>query len=161
MRAPLLAARVREGPGCGRELPGGSVRALRRQLVRLVRRCSLPRTARRRFTYQQLWKRNEFVYKYHCVASMNMHPLEEMATSQLSVAVAEGFEAQIAGLIEMFLVELYRWKLCQFSSSIKSKIRTHLAYVHETNTAVLKWTKMKMSHTAWEMKLTKKIKKTK
>lgn len=66
---------------------------------------------------------------------MNLHRLEEIATSQLCAAVPEGFEAQIAGLVEMFLVEVNRRKLCQFTSSIKSKIRTHLAHMHETDAA--------------------------
>lgn len=44
-------------------------------------------------------------------------------------------EPRFAGLVEMFLVEVYRCKLCQFTSSIKSKIRMHLAYMYEIDTA--------------------------
>lgn len=66
---------------------------------------------------------------------MNLHRPEEVAASQLYAAVPEGFEAQIARLVEMFLAEAYRCKLCQLSSSIKSKIRMHLAYMHETDPA--------------------------
>lgn len=43
------------------------------------------------------------------------------------VLCLEAFEAQIAGLVEMFLMEVYRCKLCQFTSSIKNKIRTGTA----------------------------------
>lgn len=66
---------------------------------------------------------------------MNVYRPEETTTFQLYAAALEGTEAQIAGLVEMFLVEVYRNKLCQFTSSIKSKITTHLAQVHETVTA--------------------------
>lgn len=40
-------------------------------------------------------------------------------------------EPRFAGLVEMFLVEVYRCKLCQFTS----KIRMHLAYMYEIDTA--------------------------
>lgn len=71
---------------------------------------------------------NEFKYKYRCALLMNLRCPEEITTSQL-------YGVQMARLVEMFLVEVYRCKLCQFTSSIKSKIRTHLAYTYEMDTA--------------------------
>lgn len=62
---------------------------------------------------------------------MNLHRSEETLPSQLYAAVLQGFEAS---LVEMFLVEVYRYKHFQFTSSIKSTIRTYLAHTCETDT---------------------------
>ncbi|XP_039383638.1 oocyte zinc finger protein XlCOF6-like isoform X2 [Mauremys reevesii] len=74
---------------------------------------------------------NEFKYKYQYIPSTNLHLPEEITTSRLYASAAEGFEVQIASLVEMFLVEVYRCKLCQFTSSIKNKIRTHMTNIHK------------------------------
>lgn len=66
---------------------------------------------------------------------MNLHHLKEVTISQFCAAVPEGFKAKIVALVEMFLVELYRCKLCQFTSSSRKEIRTHLACVYKTGTA--------------------------
>lgn len=57
---------------------------------------------------------------------------EEIATSWLYAAVLESFEAHRGCLVEVFLVKIYRCKLCQFTGSIKSKIKTHLGHIDET-----------------------------
>jgi len=64
---------------------------------------------------------------------MNLHRPEEIATSQLCAAVPEGSEAQIAGLGDMLLVEV---QVLPGYSSIKSKVRTHLACMWEMDNRV-------------------------
>ncbi|KAM4705028.1 uncharacterized protein WCC33_009868 [Rhinophrynus dorsalis] len=54
----------------------------------------------------------------------------EIATSQFYTSKVDGFNAQIANLVEVFLVEIYRCKLCQFTSSVKNKICLHVSDVH-------------------------------
>ncbi|XP_028909835.1 zinc finger and BTB domain-containing protein 17-like isoform X2 [Ornithorhynchus anatinus] len=76
-------------------------------------------------------KMNELKGKSQYIPPVTLHLREEITTSKLYSSAAEGFEAQIASLVEMFLVEVYRCKLCQFTSSIKKKIRTHMANIHE------------------------------
>lgn len=60
---------------------------------------------------------------------------EEIATSWLYAAVLESFEVHRGCLVEVFLVKIYGCKLCQFTGSIKSKIKTHLAHTDETDRA--------------------------
>ncbi|XP_026514539.1 zinc finger protein 879-like [Terrapene carolina triunguis] len=84
-----------------------------------------------RLVYLHFLKMNEFKYKYQNIPSTNLHLPEEITTSQLYASATEGFEAQIASLVEMFLVEVYRCKLCHFTSSIKNKIRTHMTNIHK------------------------------
>ncbi|XP_072459803.1 uncharacterized protein [Notamacropus eugenii] len=74
---------------------------------------------------------NEFKFKYQYIPPVTVHLPEEITTSKLSSSSVEGFEAKIASLVEMFLVEVYRCKLCQFTSSIKNKIKTHVFNIHE------------------------------
>ncbi|XP_068959666.1 gastrula zinc finger protein XlCGF26.1-like isoform X2 [Petaurus breviceps papuanus] len=74
---------------------------------------------------------NEFKFKYQYIPPVTVHLPEEITTSKLSSSSVEGFEAKIASLVEMFLVEVYRCKLCQFTSSIKNKIKTHVFSIHE------------------------------
>ncbi|XP_074064756.1 uncharacterized protein LOC141503420 [Macrotis lagotis] len=74
---------------------------------------------------------NEFKFKYQYIPPVTVHLPEEITTSKLSASSVEGFEAKIASLVEMFLVEVYRCKLCQFTSSIKNKIKTHVFNIHE------------------------------
>ncbi|XP_007488087.2 gastrula zinc finger protein XlCGF26.1-like isoform X1 [Monodelphis domestica] len=74
---------------------------------------------------------NELKFKYQYIPPVTVHLPEEITTSKLSSSSVEGFEAQIASLVEMFLVEVYRCKLCQFTSSIKNKIKTHVFNIHE------------------------------
>lgn len=95
---------------------------------------------------------------------MNVHRPEETTTFQLYAAALEGTEAQIAGLVEMFLDTGTSSVTSQATSKVRSGhnwLRCMRWLQRVKFQAVLKWTKMKMSHIPWEMKLTKKRKKTK
>ncbi|XP_028831451.1 oocyte zinc finger protein XlCOF6 [Denticeps clupeoides] len=55
---------------------------------------------------------------------------EGSVTSSLYCSAAEGLEAGVSSLVESFLVEVYRCKACQFTSSAKTTISTHVAHRH-------------------------------
>ncbi|XP_069073717.1 oocyte zinc finger protein XlCOF6-like isoform X2 [Pleurodeles waltl] len=74
-------------------------------------------------------KMTELKYKY--VPSITLHITEEITTTKLCSSSSEGFEEQIANLVDVFLVEMYRCKLCQFTTSIKNKIKVHVSNIHE------------------------------
>nr|XP_033790715.1 oocyte zinc finger protein XlCOF6-like [Geotrypetes seraphini] len=74
---------------------------------------------------------NEFKYRYQYISPVTLHLGDEIMTSRLYASANEDFEVQIASLVEMFLVEVYRCKLCQFASSIKTKIELHMSNVHQ------------------------------
>lgn len=67
-----------------------------------------------------------------------MNPHFTMKTSQhpccmpLCLSI---LKPRLPGLVEIFLVEIYKCKLCRFTSRIKSKIRRHLAQICETSMA--------------------------
>ncbi|KAI1902095.1 hypothetical protein AGOR_G00041180 [Albula goreensis] len=60
---------------------------------------------------------------------------EESATSRLYCSTAEGMEARVSTLVEAFLVEVYRCRVCQFTSSLKARISTHVAERHDLGRA--------------------------
>uniref|UniRef100_A0A8C5PBT5 C2H2-type domain-containing protein n=2 Tax=Leptobrachium leishanense TaxID=445787 RepID=A0A8C5PBT5_9ANUR len=74
---------------------------------------------------------NELISKYQCVSATTLHISEEIATSRFHSSPDEGFDAQVASLVEVFLVEIYRCKLCQFTSTLKNKICLHVSDVHQ------------------------------
>ncbi|MEE6465113.1 hypothetical protein FKM82_006457 [Ascaphus truei] len=74
---------------------------------------------------------NELRCKYQYITPTTLHISADIATSRLYASSAEGFNAQIANLVEVYLVEIYRCKLCQFTSSLKNKIRIHVSDVHQ------------------------------
>ncbi|XP_053570659.1 zinc finger protein 808 [Bombina bombina] len=74
---------------------------------------------------------DELKYKYQYIAPTALHINEEIGTSQFYTSTAEGFDAQISSLVEVFLVEIYRCKLCQFTSSVKNKISLHVSDMHQ------------------------------
>uniref|UniRef100_H3AJJ5 C2H2-type domain-containing protein n=1 Tax=Latimeria chalumnae TaxID=7897 RepID=H3AJJ5_LATCH len=60
-----------------------------------------------------------------------LHLSEESTTSRLYADHVEGIGATFSHLVEMFLVEVYRCKICQFTSCLKAKIGTHMVDLHE------------------------------
>ncbi|XP_043920905.1 gastrula zinc finger protein XlCGF57.1-like isoform X2 [Protopterus annectens] len=74
---------------------------------------------------------NEGKYMCRSIQPVTLHLTEEKTTSHLYLDSAEGFEIPLADLVEVFLVEVYRCKICQFTSSLKNKISTHLTDLHE------------------------------
>ncbi|XP_069469602.1 oocyte zinc finger protein XlCOF6-like isoform X2 [Ambystoma mexicanum] len=73
---------------------------------------------------------SELKYRYQYIPSVTLHINEEITTARLWSSSSEGFEAQTANLVEVFLVEVYRCKLCQFTTCIKNKIKVHVSNDH-------------------------------
>ncbi|XP_061111859.1 zinc finger protein 668 [Conger conger] len=69
------------------------------------------------------------------IQPVTLHLAEESATSRLYCSTAEGMEAQVSTLVEAFLVEVYRCRVCQFTSSLKARISTHVAERHDLGRA--------------------------
>lgn len=65
------------------------------------------------------------------IQPVTLRLLEESATSRLYCSTAEGMEARVSTLVEAFLVEVYRCRVCQFTSSLKARISTHVAERHD------------------------------
>ncbi|KAG2458490.1 ZFP26 protein, partial [Polypterus senegalus] len=74
---------------------------------------------------------NQLKYMYQDIQPVALHIPEERTTSRLYSTNVEGIEGQVSNLIEMFLVEVYRCKVCQFTSSLKNKIKSHITNQHE------------------------------
>ncbi|XP_018613179.1 zinc finger protein 513 isoform X2 [Scleropages formosus] len=68
---------------------------------------------------------------YQDIQPVTLRLSEESATSSLYCSTAEGMEARVSTLVEAFLVEVYRCRVCQFTSSLKSRISTHVAERHD------------------------------
>lgn len=69
------------------------------------------------------------------IQPVTLHLPEESATSRLYCSTAEGMEARVSTLVEAFLVEVYRCRVCQFTSSLKARISTHVAERHDLGQA--------------------------
>lgn len=67
---------------------------------------------------------------YQDIPPVTLRLAEDMVTSHLYCSSAEGLEARVSSLVEAFLVEVYRCRVCQFTSSIKACISTHVAETH-------------------------------
>lgn len=83
-----------------------------------------------------LWKINRFNYKYPCVLSMNPHITTRTSQHPSCMLLClRILKPRLPGLVEIFLVEIHRCKLCHFTSWIKSEIRKHLAQICKTDMA--------------------------
>ncbi|XP_072008605.1 uncharacterized protein [Engystomops pustulosus] len=76
-------------------------------------------------------KMNELNYKYEQIAPTTLHVHAEITTANFYASSAEDLDARIASLVEVFLLEIYRCKLCQFTSSLKNQICLHVSEVHQ------------------------------
>ncbi|XP_066435382.1 zinc finger protein 260-like [Eleutherodactylus coqui] len=74
---------------------------------------------------------NELKYKFERVAPTTLHIHGEVTTTRFYASTAQDLDARIANLVEVFLLEVYRCKLCQFTSSLKNKICLHVLDVHQ------------------------------
>ncbi|MBN3296025.1 ZN668 protein, partial [Amia calva] len=74
---------------------------------------------------------SQLKYVYQDIQPVTLHIPEESTTSRLYSSMVEGVGGQVSGLVEMFLVEVYRCRVCQFTSSQKSKISAHVINRHE------------------------------
>ncbi|KAL4623424.1 zinc finger protein 513-like isoform X2 [Arapaima gigas] len=68
---------------------------------------------------------------YEDIQPVTLRLSDESATSRLYCSTTEGMEARVSTLVEAFLVEVYRCRVCQFTSSLKSRISTHVAERHD------------------------------
>ncbi|XP_016401214.1 zinc finger protein 667-like [Sinocyclocheilus rhinocerous] len=68
---------------------------------------------------------------YQDVQPVTLRLAEENVISSLYCSSAEGIEAHVSTLVEAFLVEVYRCRVCQFTSSQKAKISHHVLERHD------------------------------
>ncbi|XP_056596714.1 zinc finger protein 667 [Triplophysa dalaica] len=73
-----------------------------------------------------------FKETFQDVQPVTLRLSEENVTSSLYCSSAEGIEAHVATLVEAFLVEVYRCKVCQFTSSQKLRISHHVMERHDS-----------------------------
>ncbi|CAL8277748.1 unnamed protein product [Lota lota] len=69
--------------------------------------------------------------QYRGINPVTVNVIEANVTSSLYCGAVHGLDAPGADLVEAFLVELYRCRVCQFTSSLKSSIKTHLLDSHD------------------------------
>ncbi|MBN3273528.1 ZFP26 protein, partial [Polyodon spathula] len=74
---------------------------------------------------------NQLKYMYQDIQPVELHVPEENTTSRLYSSTVEGIEGQVSSLVEMFLVEIYRCRVCQFTTSLKNKISAHVSNFHQ------------------------------
>ncbi|XP_056377044.1 oocyte zinc finger protein XlCOF6-like [Hyla sarda] len=74
---------------------------------------------------------NELKYKFESITPTALHIHAEITTASFYACTAEDLDARMANLVEVFLLEVYRCKLCQFTSSLKNKICHHVSDVHQ------------------------------
>ncbi len=72
-----------------------------------------------------------FKDRYQDVQPVTLRLAEENVTSSLYCSSAEGIEAHVSTLVEAFLVEVYRCRVCQFTSSQKANISHHVLEGHD------------------------------
>lgn len=68
--------------------------------------------------------------RYRDVSPVMLQVVGGAASSSLYCGEVEGLLGAAAGLVESFLVELYRCKLCQFTCGLKASISSHLLLRH-------------------------------
>ncbi|KAG7273877.1 hypothetical protein CRUP_025938 [Coryphaenoides rupestris] len=69
--------------------------------------------------------------QYRDINPVTVSVIGANVTSSLYCGAVHGLDAPGAALVEAFLVELYRCRVCQFTSSLKSNINTHLLDSHD------------------------------
>jgi len=69
--------------------------------------------------------------QYRDINPVTVSVIGANVTSSLYCGAVHGLDAPGAALVEAFLVELYRCRVCQFTSSLKSNIKTHLLDSHD------------------------------
>ncbi|XP_023648735.2 uncharacterized protein [Paramormyrops kingsleyae] len=68
---------------------------------------------------------------YREIPPITLQLPEESTTARLYCSAADGMEARISALVEVFLVKVYRCRACQFTSSLKGRITTHVTERHD------------------------------
>lgn len=68
--------------------------------------------------------------QYRDISPVTLQVVGGAVSSSLYCEVVDGMSAAAVGLVESFLVEVYRCKLCQFTCGLKSSISSHLLLRH-------------------------------
>ncbi|XP_040001950.1 zinc finger protein 605 [Xiphias gladius] len=68
--------------------------------------------------------------RYHDISPVTLQVVGGAVSSSLYCGEVEGLPGGVTGLVESFLVELYRCKLCQFTCGLKTSISSHLLLRH-------------------------------
>ncbi|KAL6490251.1 hypothetical protein MHYP_G00005960 [Metynnis hypsauchen] len=69
---------------------------------------------------------------YQDVQPVTLRLAEESVTSHLYSHSAKGIEAHLSTLVEAFLIEVFRCRVCQFTSSQKARISSHVSERHSS-----------------------------
>ncbi|TRY91232.1 hypothetical protein DNTS_035565 [Danionella cerebrum] len=72
-----------------------------------------------------------FKDEYQDVQPVTLQLSEENVTSSLYCHSAQGIETRLSTLVEAFLVEVYRCRVCQFTSNQKTRISHHVIERHD------------------------------
>ncbi|GCB61556.1 hypothetical protein scyTo_0009362, partial [Scyliorhinus torazame] len=78
-----------------------------------------------------LKKMNEAKFVCHNIPPVTLHLSEETTTSSLCVSNMEDTEHHLKNFVELFLVEIYRCKICAFTCSLKIKMNSHIEDLHK------------------------------
>ncbi|XP_038652583.1 oocyte zinc finger protein XlCOF6 isoform X2 [Scyliorhinus canicula] len=78
-----------------------------------------------------LKKMNEAKFVCHNIPPVTLHLSEETTTSSLYVSNMEDTEHHFKNFVELFLVEVYRCKICAFTCSLKIKMNSHVEDLHK------------------------------
>ena len=68
--------------------------------------------------------------RYRDISPVTLQVVGGAVISSLYCGEVEGLSGEVGGLVESFLVELYRCKLCQFTCGLKPAINSHLLQRH-------------------------------
>ncbi|XP_012987456.2 zinc finger protein 3 homolog isoform X2 [Esox lucius] len=66
------------------------------------------------------------------ISPVTLRLSENTVTSSLYCATAKGLDPRVTSLVESFLVEVYRCRACQYSSSLKVSVHTHILERHDS-----------------------------
>ncbi|XP_056149445.1 zinc finger protein 37 [Lampris incognitus] len=72
-----------------------------------------------------------FKEHYRDIDAVTLHIMEGEVSSSLYCGSVPDLDSCAAGLVEAFLVELYRCRLCQFTSSLKKTMNRHILDSHD------------------------------
>ncbi|XP_072139793.1 uncharacterized protein [Mobula birostris] len=78
-----------------------------------------------------LKKMTEAGFAFHNIHPVPLHLSEETTTTSLCTSNMEGIETEFKSFVEVFLVKVYRCKICAFTSSLKIKMNSHMESRHK------------------------------
>ncbi|XP_053089057.1 uncharacterized protein si:dkey-154p10.3 [Pangasianodon hypophthalmus] len=72
---------------------------------------------------------------YQLIDPVTLRLGEESVASHLYCSSVKGIEARLSTLVEAFLVEVFRCRVCQFTSSLKTRICSHVTESHSSTSS--------------------------